>query len=142
MIERSGGTISLKLLTASISKVQIGTDKTAAELAIRRLKEEIDILQTSYYRLIKKQNNEIGQNTTFFLLAGGTVFLFVLLGLVPSSPVLGLFCGLVTIAGFGFFGYKRLDNIKAKYKPQIGEIDQKHNLVSNRMAQNKAIVDN
>jgi thiol:disulfide interchange protein len=40
VVERRGGTITLKPLTDAIHKVQIGTDKTAAELAIRRLLDE------------------------------------------------------------------------------------------------------
>jgi Arc/MetJ family transcription regulator len=41
-VERAGGAISLKLVTEAIAAVQRGTDKTAAELAIRRLTGEIE----------------------------------------------------------------------------------------------------
>ena len=40
MVERRGGTVSLKIVDA-IQKVQAGTDKTAAELALRRLAEDL-----------------------------------------------------------------------------------------------------
>lgn len=39
-VQRRGGTVSLSLEEA-IARVQVGTDKTAAELAIRRLREEV-----------------------------------------------------------------------------------------------------
>jgi DNA-directed RNA polymerase subunit RPC12/RpoP/Flp pilus assembly protein TadB len=51
IVSRSGGTISLKLLGEAITRVQAGTDKTAAELAIRRLKEEYVALENEYKRL-------------------------------------------------------------------------------------------
>ncbi len=39
-VERSGGTIALLPMVAAIERVQVGTDKTAAELAMVRLKAE------------------------------------------------------------------------------------------------------
>ncbi len=41
IVQRHGGTISLKLLGDAIARVQVGTDRTAAELAVRRLREEL-----------------------------------------------------------------------------------------------------
>ena len=51
VVERSGGTVRLKLLTDAISKVQAGTDKTAAELAIRRLREDLANIENDYQNL-------------------------------------------------------------------------------------------
>jgi hypothetical protein len=42
MAERKGGTVVLKPLTDAVTKVQVGTDKTAAELALVRLQREYD----------------------------------------------------------------------------------------------------
>ena len=44
-MQRRGGTVALKALTEAINKVQIGTDKTAAELAISRLEKELQKLR-------------------------------------------------------------------------------------------------
>ena len=41
IVYRSGNTISLKLIGDAIARVQVGTDRTAAELAIRRLREDL-----------------------------------------------------------------------------------------------------
>jgi Arc/MetJ family transcription regulator len=40
-VERGGGIVSLRLLNDTMRSVQRGTDKTAAELAIRRLTDEL-----------------------------------------------------------------------------------------------------
>jgi hypothetical protein len=40
-VERTGGTIALLPMVAAIERVQLGTDKTAAELAMARLSREI-----------------------------------------------------------------------------------------------------
>ena len=42
---RQGGTVALKPLVAAIEKLQAGADKTAAELAIPRLRDELEKLQ-------------------------------------------------------------------------------------------------
>lgn len=41
LVERRGGTVSLKPIEEAIRRVQVGTDKTAAELAIPRLEKEL-----------------------------------------------------------------------------------------------------
>jgi ribosomal protein S27AE len=44
-VVRRGGTVSLQLISEAISRVQFGTDKTAAELAIRRLRDDLGALE-------------------------------------------------------------------------------------------------
>jgi hypothetical protein len=41
LVERRGGTVALRAVERAIERVQIGTDKTAAELALSRLKGEL-----------------------------------------------------------------------------------------------------
>ena len=48
VVNRVGGTISLKPLVEKLTNIQGGVDKTASELAIRRLKEEIEILDEKF----------------------------------------------------------------------------------------------
>ena len=45
LVQRHGGTVSLQRVTEAIAKVQVGTDKTAAELAIVRLERKLEELQ-------------------------------------------------------------------------------------------------
>jgi predicted RNA-binding Zn-ribbon protein involved in translation (DUF1610 family) len=41
IVKRKGGTVALKGLTEAINRVQAGTDKTAAELALNRLSADL-----------------------------------------------------------------------------------------------------
>ncbi len=41
LVQRRGGTVALKRVETAIRKVQVGTDKTAAELAMPRLRAEL-----------------------------------------------------------------------------------------------------
>jgi hypothetical protein len=52
IVERKGGIVQLKKVTDAIGKVQRGTDKTAAELALNRLPQELNDIKES--RLIKQ----------------------------------------------------------------------------------------
>lgn len=46
MVQRRGGTVSLKLVGEAIARVQAGTDRTAAELALIRLGAELENLES------------------------------------------------------------------------------------------------
>jgi len=77
IVERRGGTVSLKLIAEAISKVQRGTDKTAAELALTRLERELE--QLLKVRQQRKQEIESkvkersdGGTLTFVLVFIGT----------------------------------------------------------------------
>src|SRR5690242_9904664 len=43
-VERRGGTVALKRVEAGIARVQAGTDRTAAELALVRLRQDLQRL--------------------------------------------------------------------------------------------------
>jgi len=45
IVRRSGGVVSLAPVVESLQKVRQGVDKTASELAIQRLREELDVLR-------------------------------------------------------------------------------------------------
>lgn len=52
IVRRGGGIIAITHVIESIKKVQTGTDKTASELAIKRLKEELGVLVLDTRKLI------------------------------------------------------------------------------------------
>ena len=58
IVQRRGGTVSLKSVEEAIHKVQIGTDKTAAELALVRLNEELKKL-TDDERLVANSTSAL-----------------------------------------------------------------------------------
>jgi predicted RNA-binding Zn-ribbon protein involved in translation (DUF1610 family) len=54
IVKRSGGIVALEPVVEGLKKIQKGTDKTASELAIRRLKEEIYNLDVRVRHLINE----------------------------------------------------------------------------------------
>ena len=60
VVERRGGTVILKAITDAIRKVQVGTDKTAAELAMARLKGDLDATTKVYDDKSRKTHRGMG----------------------------------------------------------------------------------
>lgn len=59
IIRRSGGIVSIAKVVDGLAQVQVGTDRTAAELAIVRLKKEIQELESRKINRSREANGEI-----------------------------------------------------------------------------------
>jgi hypothetical protein len=90
VVERRGGTVMLKSLTEAIKRVQAGTDKTAAELALLRLREEFNNLTAQRGSLASQmeQSRTFGRTTALVLIGLGLfnlIFVSAALGGILSS---------------------------------------------------------
>jgi ribosomal protein S27E len=100
-VQRRGGTVVLKSVTQAIKTVPTGTDKTTAELALMRLKEEAQNLSRRYDAMLKER---IEQNKRGYLM--GVSLLIIGFAVVRSGY--GLLVGLsVLIAGIFTISYIR-----------------------------------
>ena len=80
MVKRSGGTVSLSPVVDALRKVEVGVDKTAAELAIVRLQKEIEDLRV--YRnslLANSPRPQINVVFIFLILSGALIAVVALL---------------------------------------------------------------
>ena len=57
-IERRGGTVALREVTDAIHRVQLGTDRTSSELAIKRLRDELIALNHDRQTKLTKLHDE------------------------------------------------------------------------------------
>jgi ribosomal protein S27E len=91
IVQRRGGTIALKSVAEAIQKVQVGTDKTAAELAIARYDAELKQLEADLVKVNNEEGSAIGG------IGCGAFFVFLsIVGLV--NEWFG-FAGLFGVAG-------------------------------------------
>jgi DNA-directed RNA polymerase subunit RPC12/RpoP len=101
MVQRRGGTVALKLVTDAISKVQVGTDRTAAELAIQRLQKEIDALTIRRQQAIDAVTTVSKASDTsagmFLLICGAADLLFA----IVTGSEWDILAGLVLFTGLG-----------------------------------------
>ena len=124
IVRRSGGIVSLAPVVDQIQKVQVGVDKTASELAIKRLSTEIEDLQKQ-----KQAITVSNQGRIYAGIIGGSALGFVaslLVGkLLPfeSGLCLGLSVLVISMAIGTIWGIgKQRDENAAKYLPIDREI--------------------
>jgi hypothetical protein len=85
MVQRRSGTVALKMVENAIKKVQTGTDKTAAELAIVRYERELQQLLRDEAKFSQQRTGEILAGFAGCLVFGG---LGIFIGLSLSIGLL------------------------------------------------------
>lgn len=86
LVRRSGGTISLSPVVDGLKRIERGVDRTASELAIKRLEGELASLQAHLVaRLDAKKYSTFLFSAGCFVTAVGVFFLFikVVVGMIP-----------------------------------------------------------
>lgn len=121
IVQRHGGTISLKLLGDAIARVQVGTDRTAAELAVRRLREELASteleLQEFESAVAYTESNAAGCGTVGCLFVLGW-FITASLATTNNSALVGI-AVLSTIALCIFTAIQISSNRRARRKSAV-----------------------
>ena len=126
LVRRSGGTVSLKSVEEAVSRVQHGTDRTAAELAVRRLREEL----TATDAALKQARNDYFRNAPressgcFMLIAiivGGTVLAAIC---AKSAPDLGGVVVVATVLGVLATIWIDQSTSKARAAARIAELQK------------------
>jgi len=129
LVERRGGTIALKALTDAIARVQIGTDKTAAELALARYQVEARELHARLAALRDNQSREVGRG-----FGCGAVLLVIGLGLWKLSAIAAAV--LLVAGGYSMIRayYRSGDDGLEKLKRELAALESK-------IAEKKSIAD-
>jgi hypothetical protein len=131
VVQRRGGTINLKGVTEAIKKVQIGTDKTAAELAPVRLTEELKQLTFEATNLRTRHTSHKG-------LSIGLASVTIVIGFVFLITVYVTLGILMVVGGVAWLIWVW------KYNPQRGRLvalDQQIAEMSSRIENLRRIAD-
>ncbi|CAN7782584.1 hypothetical protein LJR175_008228 [Variovorax sp. LjRoot175] len=158
-VVRRGGIVLLKKLGDAISRVQRGTDKTAAELAIPRLEREILELESKRVRdlaaPVRVRDRTRLSNAVIAMVSGFAIFFFVMIAMASAGRHDGLLIYLVWVLWIGCFfgsivGYICLRSLrhgdKAKAKAQRdkainAECEREIAKIRDRLAQARAVAD-
>ena len=136
-VERRGGTVSLRLVDA-IQKVQAGTDKIAAELALRRLDEELTITEFNLSQESLSAAWVVGLSgaTVFFM--GIFILIYSLIVLLPDSST-GVDMGVVFILGGAALLWVAMKKWKGT-KRRIANLEVRCEEIRAAIAKNKEII--
>ena len=142
LVERSGGTISLRLSDA-IKQVQVGTDKTAAELALKRLGRELENVEQEFHNMQFRRSIDIRSNYKVFswLWAGGLVVCLIMGASGGGAAYFALFLGILGTAGVNYLRIKQDSVIKLRFNQAEKEILYRGNNIQNKIAENRRLVD-
>ena len=144
VVERRGGTVSLKAVEQAIQKIQIGTDKTAAELAMVRLKEE--------FHAKEKEVTSLRIATSPIPMHGCLGFVLIIIcGLffasaaAPAGGNAGGICVLLFFAfGASFFIWRVADVRKqwrAEHPTKLANVEREYEDLKRRIAENQTIAE-
>jgi len=129
IVQRPGGTVALKAVTEAIKKVQIGTDKTAAELAITRYEKDLQELREKTHQLASADDTSRNMGRAVGVvsaLIGGLVLL------------VGLWIGLLFVLVGGLILKYAYKQSKRESPEEKGLRDQAHQL-ENLIAEKKQV---
>ena len=143
IVERFGGTISLKLVSDAINRVQAGTDKTAAELALKRLSKELMEVEQAWTDTHSENSRKLDGNLKLFggLWLGGIVICLLMSAPGGGAAVVAFLLGLGGTVGAIYLFLKQSAAIKAEFQITEQNLLKKGNDIERRIAQNKTLVD-
>lgn len=147
-VERSGGVVALRRVESAIQAVQRGTDRTAAELAIPRLRAELANLHEQRKAAIKSVTEKVESARRGRGILTWTVFLLVFM-LTPLlfakvSTSLGAVVTLIWIVGSvaaPTFVFRKIKLPADNSAAVVAPIDQRIQRVEAHLAANVSILD-
>jgi hypothetical protein len=119
IVKRGGGTISLAPVVEELKGVKTGVDKTASELAIVRLNQEIDNLYSQ-----RDEGPGFFSVAIIFIIFTGLAMLFYIMAAASGYVTLGIFLGLAFF-GFGIWLITYIERSNPKNEPIDKLIAQK-----------------
>ncbi len=146
IILRQGGTISLKLVGDAIKRVQVGTDKTAAELAIKRLSGELEGVQQAVNDNAYMKQVRLQKSTKNFVLIWGGILFFIISFASNAKSALGFFSIFIILiftstACVGYFYFQKRRVIADEFDEKYEVLAKRWQDLQQKLRKNKQLVD-
>lgn len=147
IVRRGGGIVSLAPVVESLGKVQLGVDKTAAELAVARLTKEIEQLETELAQLEQMAVEEYAPPSRLerFLKVGGILSGFVVVsaffGVYDESILPPFLLFIVFLTLYMLVRHQREKQANEELTEQAHELFQQLERKSEALNDNRRLVD-
>lgn len=139
VVIRRGGTVTLKLIGDAIAKVQIGTDRTAAELAISRLRGDLNALQTERQQQALPLAARGGLAQVCSLL-GGILVSVVTVGFFAGGATVWGWIGVALVAFAGWIFFKNESERNERLAKLNDDFDARRQYVTDKIAEYEKFV--
>jgi hypothetical protein len=134
LVQRRGGTVALRAVTEAIKKVEISTDKAAAEVALMRLEAEMRDLSDKAASVKKQKDDAVasGIGCAFLPVAIGLLLLFAI-GSNSLGWIALMFGALVALGSWagGSSKNQELEGLESRMKSTRRKIGEKRGIVEN-----------
>lgn len=151
VVERRGGTLFLKLITDAITRVQAGTDKAGAELALQRLEKDLQQinrqLADNYTDCYVARENISGETTIIVVTTVGAIALSVGFLFLMAYGSSGWSLFVLAIGILLFFASRSASRRRSTFAAQLGSLESDNQAIKNHkgkieetITKNKAIV--
>jgi hypothetical protein len=137
VVQRRGGTVALKAVEQAIQRVQKGTDKTAAELALVRLGAEQEALLQRHEQLQSVKRNSGAAGCGILMLMLGTPFIIVHWAFSGFALSYLITLAILLAIGIPLIVYGEA----TAPPPEAKELEAQLTLVRQRIAQNRRLLD-
>jgi uncharacterized integral membrane protein len=82
VVRRGGGIVALEPITQGIKKVQEGVDRTASELAIKRLREEVPNLRNQRQSILNDPKYQVSNDPVMTMIFVGIIMVLIALTVI------------------------------------------------------------
>jgi hypothetical protein len=141
IVHRDGGIVTLKTVQAAIAKVQLSTDRTAAELAIRRLKEDLEEKKLQIRKVIRDKISEQEQVGSFLAKVGIVAGAILFFGLLYYSVGMAIVCAIVVMGATVYLISEARGRIGGRYHVKLKPLYDRESQLKRRLADQIRIVE-
>lgn len=140
-VERDGGVVALRSLSARVDRVQASVDRSSAELALNRLKAQLDELEEKFNALLEAHNTRKDLVNKLFL---GIFFVVCISGFVMSSyastVVPAIIFGIAGGLGLLLLGKRIVTKMDTDFDAEAGKLIEKGAGVKKRYVEYEKIL--
>ena len=141
VVHRDGGIVTLKAVEAAIAKVQLGTDRTAAELAVRRLKDDLDEVGKKVRHLVQANIAEKERSQAFLAKAAAIVGIIPFLWILFYSTGWAVLWAVVVFAITLYLMVQSRSRIDGRYQTKLNPLFEREDLLKKRLIEQTRVLE-
>jgi len=142
VVHRDGGIITLKAVESAIAKVQLGADRTAAELAVRRLKDDLNEVNKQVRQIVQANIAEKERSQALLAKAAALVGIIPFLWILFYSTGWAVLWAAVVFAITLYLMVQSRSRIDGLYQTKLNPLFEREASIKRRIVEQLRTVEN